>query len=65
MRCAETRIGCEDESGFKWLRKSVIHDLCESVNKSSGFIGEGSLLSTKNFIQMDKDFGDDSSKIDT
>jgi hypothetical protein len=65
MRCVETRIRCERESGFKWLRKSVINDLCESANKSSHSIGEGSLLTTMYFIQMDKDFGDDSSKIDT
>jgi hypothetical protein len=65
MRCVETRIRCEGESGFKWLRKSVINDLCENANKSSLSIGDGSLLTTMNFIHVDKDFGDDSSKIDT
>jgi hypothetical protein len=65
MRCVEIRIGCEAESGFKWLRKGVIHDFCESANKSSVSIGEGSLLTTMIFIWMDKDFGVDSSKIDT
>jgi len=64
MRCVKTRIGCEGESGFRWLRNSVIHDLCESVNKSSVSIGEGCLLTTMNLIQMDKDFGDCSSKTD-
>jgi len=65
MRCVGTSIGFEGESGFRWLRKSVIHDLCESANNSSGSIGEESLWTTINFIQMDKEFGNDSSKIDT
>jgi hypothetical protein len=65
MRCVETRIVCEGASGFRWLRKSVIHDLCESANKPSGSIGEGILSTTMNFTRMGKDFGDDSSESDT
>ena len=64
MRCVETSKRCEGESGFRWLRKGLIHDLCGSANKSSRSTGEGSLSTAMNFIQMEKDFGADFSNID-